>query len=114
MERFLLLQTVILFSGTVIAVIYYRQSTSKLLTLVRANEALWKKLGCPKRVLTGELDLTIQPLFPWLGWVLEGNTSGLSSEVAIRLQTTRTSLLIGLLLMSLTGLTIAGLVFSSS
>ena len=75
-----------------ILILQYLRASFRLLEIVQAQaEDLWHRLGQPRRVWVKSNEggmHTIQPLWPWLGWVWRADTAGLHPRVARELSRT--------------------------
>ena len=78
-----------LFPVTGIVIFLYLRSASQLFEDVQ-NDApeIWEKLGKPRRIFVHGMR-TIQPIFPWIGWIWKGDTEGLPEDIACGLIKTR-------------------------
>lgn len=105
MLTFLLLMVILMTLITGFVVFLYLRSSFELLELVREDEALWNRLGCPEKIHGRDFAnrfATISSIEPWLSWVYSGNTAGLQPDIAARLVITRNMLMTALVLFMLT------------
>lgn len=101
MGRFVLVTPMTLITGFVVF-LYLRSSFNGL---VREDEALWTRLGCPEKIYGRDFDrryVMISSLGPWLSWVYAGRTAGLQRDIAARLVITRNMLITAFALFMLT------------
>ncbi len=100
---------VIPFAVSGVLIFQYMRATFHLLEMVQEHApAVWQDLGRPERVWVNSNEgmHTIQPLWPWLGWVWKGDTAGLDRRVARALSRTN-----GLLKSALVAFTVTVLAF---
>ena len=91
-----------LFPVTGIVIFLYIRSTFRLLEGLQNNAPeVWEKLGKPERIFVRGMH-TIQPIFPWIGWIWKGETEGLPVDIACSLIKTRRLFKGGLVLFFLT------------
>ena len=105
MEMVLFVLTILMMLITGVVVFLYLRSSFELLEMVREDEALWTRLGCPEKIYGRDFDhriVTISPLGPWLSWVYSGSTAGLQRDIAERLVITRNMLITAFVLFMLT------------
>jgi hypothetical protein len=105
MEMALFVLTILMMLITGVVVFLYLRSSFELLEMVREDEALWTRLGCPEKIYGRDFDhriVTISPLGPWLSWVYSGRTAGLQRDIAERLVITRNMLITAFVLFMLT------------
>ncbi|MFA6984681.1 MAG: hypothetical protein WC213_00550 [Arenimonas sp.] len=116
MALFFFMILTLLVPATAAVIFFYLRSSFDLLELVKNDNALWMRLNRPEKTWVREQGggfATIQPLFPWLGWVWEGNTSGLRADIARQVTSTSKLLRSGLTLFASTCLAIIVLVISA-
>jgi hypothetical protein len=105
MLTFLLVTVILMTVLTGFVVLLYLRSSFELLDLVREDEALWNRLGCPEKIHGRDFAnrfATISSIGPWLSWVYSGSTAGLQPGIAARLVITRNMLITALVLFMLT------------
>lgn len=108
MLTFLLVTVILMSLATGFVIFLYIRSSFELLELVRDDEDLWNRLGCPEIVHGRDFAnrfSTISSLGPWLSWVYAGSTAGLQPDIAARLLITRNMLITALALFMLTTVT---------
>lgn len=105
MLTFLWVTVIVLTLLTGFVVFLYLRSSFELLELVREDEALWNRLGCPEKIHGRDFAhryATISSPGPWLSWVYSGSTAGLQRDIAARLVITRNMMIAALVLFMLT------------
>jgi len=105
MQMVLFVLTILMTLITGFVIFLYLRSSFELLELVRQDEALWNRLGCPEKIYGRDFDhryTTISSLGPWLKWVYAGSTAGLQRDIAARLLITRNMLITSFVLFMLT------------
>lgn len=105
MLTFLWVMVLMLTLLTGLVIFLYLRSSFELLELVRQDEALWNRLGCPEKIHGRDFAnryATISSPGPWLSWVYSGSTAGLQPDIAARLVITRNMLMTALVLFMLT------------
>ena len=78
--------------------LYLRFSFILLEKLEQQTPSIWQSLGCPQKIFVKSQQggmYTIKPLFPWLGWLIKGNTDYLPEDLAKQFKKTRYSLIFG-------------------
>lgn len=74
-------------------IVLYLRSTRDLLNLVQRDPDLWQSLGKPQVIQMDDGLLssyfTIEPIIPWLSWLLAGKTPGRDRKLTSRYLTTR-------------------------
>jgi uncharacterized membrane protein len=92
----------LLMVATGVIILLYLRASSRLLDRVQREETeLWDELGQPQRIyVKGGFAHhgfhTIQPVLPWLGWILGGSDIGLGLQTAGARRSVRRLLLAGL------------------
>jgi len=87
----------VMFPGMVICMFMYFRSGSRLVKALEAHAPeVWRNLGCPHEVYVRQPGSggihTVQPLFPYLTWLMAGEPDGLRYDVKILYTKTRSRL----------------------